>query len=186
MKKTAARHKTKPIVSRKKQKGFTLIELLIVIGILGILAAAILVALNPLEQFARGRDSGRVTTVNQLGHSVQTFFTSQNSVYPTQGVAWLTALQTSAELKSLPSNPTASGYTQGCYTANVAQNGICYQTNATDAIVYMRSEAQGNFVKAGCTAGQISWVVWSSAEGKAGLTCTAASTDPAIGVTGLK
>src|SRR5947199_10492974 len=108
----------------KLQKGFTLIELLIVIGILGILAAAILVALNPLEQFARGRDSGRVTTVNQLGHSVQTYFTSQNSTYPTQGITWLTTLQTASEIKSLPTNPTATGYTQGCYTANVSQNGI--------------------------------------------------------------
>jgi prepilin-type N-terminal cleavage/methylation domain-containing protein len=171
---------------KKIQKGFTLIELLIVIGILGILAAAILVALNPLEQFARGRDSGRVTTVDQLGHSVQSYFTSQNSVFPVQGVAWITTLQTAGEIKSLPSNPASGGYTIGCYTANVAQNGICYQTNNVDAIVYMRSESSGNFVKAGCTAGQIVWVVWSSADGRSGLTCSAANTDPAIGVTGLK
>lgn len=168
------------------QKGFTLIELLIVIGILGILAAAILVALNPLEQFARGRDAGRITSVDQLGHSVQSYYTSQNSVYPAQGATWETTLQTAGEIKSLPSNPTAGGYTVGCYTANVAQNGICYRTNNVDGIVYMRAEASGNFVKAACTAGQLAWVVWSSAEGKSGLTCTAANTDPAVGVTGLR
>lgn len=185
MKKATAR-KTKVVRKTKKQKGFTLIELLIVIGILGILAAAILVALNPLEQFARGRDSGRVTTIDQLGHAVNSYFTSQNSVYPAQGAAWLTTIQTAGEIKALPSNPTAGGYTTGCYTANVAQNGICYRTNNTDAIVYARSEANGNFVKAACTAGQIAWVVWSSADGKSGLTCTAANTDPAIGITGLR
>jgi prepilin-type N-terminal cleavage/methylation domain-containing protein len=136
MKKVAA-YKGKVVHKKKKQKGFTLIELLIVIGILGILAAAILVALNPLEQFARGRDSGRITSVDQLGHSVLSFYTSQNSVYPAQGAAWMTTLQTAGEIKALPSNPTAGGYIQGCFTANVVQNGICYRTNNVDGIVYM-------------------------------------------------
>ena len=177
----------KRVHTKKKQhRGFTLIELLIVIGILGVLAAAILVALNPLEQFARGRDSGRITTVNQLGHSIQGYHASQNSVYPVQSAAWMTTLQTAAELKALPTNPTSGGYTSGCYTANVAQNGICYRTNGVDAIVYVQSEANANDVKATCTAAQITWIVWSSADGKAGLTCTAANTDPAVGIIGLR
>ncbi|EKD87098.1 MAG: hypothetical protein ACD_37C00044G0003, partial [uncultured bacterium] len=40
------------------ESGFTLIELLIVITILGILATAVLAAINPLEQISRGRDTG--------------------------------------------------------------------------------------------------------------------------------
>jgi prepilin-type N-terminal cleavage/methylation domain-containing protein len=168
------------------KRGFTLIELLIVIGILGILAAAILVALNPLEQFARGRDAGRITTVNQLGHSIQGYHASQNSVYPAQGATWMTILQTAAELKALPTNPASGGYTTGCFTANVAQNGICYRTNGVDSIAYVRAEASANTVKAACAAGQVTWIVWSSADGKAGLACTAANTDPAVGITGLR
>lgn len=167
-------------------KGFTLIELLIVIGILGVLAAAILVALNPLEQFARGRDAGRLTTVDQLGDAVQSYATSQNAVFPPQGATWLTTLQTAAELKNAPTNPAAAGYTVGCYTANVAQNGICYQANATNSIVYVRAESSSSVAKAACTTGQIAWIVHSSADGRSGLTCTAANTDPAIGVTGLR
>ncbi len=168
------------------QKGFTLIELLIVIGILGVLAAAILIALNPLEQFARGRDAGRLTTVDQLGDAVSSYSTAQNAVFPPQGATWLTTLQTAAELKSMPSNPTAAGYTTGCFTANVAQNGICYQSNAQNNIVYVRAESQSNITKAACSTGQIAWIVYSSAEGRSGVTCTAANTDPAVGVTGLK
>lgn len=171
---------------KKISSGFTLIELLVVIAILGVLAAAILVALNPLEQLARGRDAGRKTAVDQMGHAVESYYTTQNAVYPAQGATWLTTLQTAGELKNIPSNPTASGYTTGCNTANIAQSGYCYQSNATDAIVYGRAESQSSKTTAGCTGTQVAWIVWSSADGRTGLTCLAANTDPAIGITGLK
>lgn len=171
---------------KKVSSGFTLIELLVVIAILGVLAAAILVALNPLEQLARARDAGRKTTVDQMGHAVASYYATQNAVFPTQGAAWLTTLQTAAEIKNIPTNPSAAGYTIGCNTANIAQNGYCYQANATDAIVYARAESQSSKTTAGCVAAQTAWVVWSSADGRTGLTCLAANTDPAIGITGLK
>ena len=41
----------------QKKKGFTLIELLIVIGILGILAAGLQAAIDPIEQLKKGQDS---------------------------------------------------------------------------------------------------------------------------------
>ncbi|HZE86961.1 MAG TPA: type II secretion system protein, partial [Methylomirabilota bacterium] len=149
--------------------GFTLIELLVVIAILGVLAGAILVAINPLEQLARGRDAGRKSTVDELGHATQAYYTAQNATYPVQGITWMTTIQTAGELKVLPSNPTASGYITGCNTANVAQNGYCYQTNATDGIVYGRAESKSSLTSAGCTGTQVAWVVWSSADGRTGL-----------------
>ncbi len=39
--------------------GFTLIELLVVIGIIAILAASVIVAVNPARQFAQSRDARR-------------------------------------------------------------------------------------------------------------------------------
>ena len=48
------------INTTSKTKGFTLIELLIVIGILGILAAAVVVVLNPAELLAQARDTQRI------------------------------------------------------------------------------------------------------------------------------
>jgi len=41
----------------KKQAGFTLMELLIVIGVLGILAAGLLAAIDPFEQLKKARDA---------------------------------------------------------------------------------------------------------------------------------
>lgn len=48
------------------QAGFTMIELLIVIAILGILAVAVLSAINPIEQINRGRDTSSQSDAEQL------------------------------------------------------------------------------------------------------------------------
>lgn len=47
-------------------RGFTLIEILVVIGMIGILAGAVLVAVNPLKQFAQARNAKRVSDVNAI------------------------------------------------------------------------------------------------------------------------
>lgn len=46
---------------KTSKKGFTLIELLIVIGILAILATAVILILNPAELFRQARDSQRIS-----------------------------------------------------------------------------------------------------------------------------
>ncbi len=172
-------------ILRIRQKGFTLIELVIVIAILGILAAVVLVALDPFEQFARARDAGKKSSIDQLGHAVQAYYTSQGgTTFPVQGVTWMTTLQTAGELKALPPALTSGS----CQKAGVTQNGYCYETDGTlDAIVYAPAESKSEKVRAKCTAGQFAWVVWSSADGKTGAYCTnSATTYPPNGVMGLQ
>ena len=48
-------------MTHTNKKGFTLIELLIVIGILAILATAVILILNPAELFRQARDSQRIS-----------------------------------------------------------------------------------------------------------------------------
>lgn len=169
--------------------GFTLIELLVVIAILGILAGGVLVAIDPLEQLARGRDAGRKTAVDQLGKAVQAYYTVQSATYPPAVEnAWMDPVQTSGELKALPTNPDGGGgYETGCGTSGTEQRGYCYRTDDIDTIIYARAESKSSKATAGCTGTQQVWIVWSSLEGKTGLACTEGiNTDPNINVTDLK
>lgn len=173
--------KIKSILSNLvSSKGFTLIELLIVIAILGVLAAGVLVAIDPVEQLARGRDTGRKSAVTQLGRALQAYYTS-NSAYPATA-GWNTTLTNSGEIKVFPSNP--AGVTAPC-TGGTAVNQFCYKSNATpDIVVYTRMESKVEQNKGTCAGSSLNtWYVYSSADGKSGLLCQAA--EPAAGVTGL-
>ncbi len=52
------------------QKGFTLIEILVVIGIIAVLAAIVIIAINPARQFAQSRDSQRNSNVNTILNAI--------------------------------------------------------------------------------------------------------------------
>lgn len=53
-----------------EQKGFTLIEVLIVIGIIAVLAAVVLVAINPARHFAQAHNAQRATNVEALLNAI--------------------------------------------------------------------------------------------------------------------
>lgn len=64
------------------QKGFTLIELLVVIGILGILIAVVLVAVNPSRQFASARDTQRRADLYAVTNSMYQYATEHDGNFP--------------------------------------------------------------------------------------------------------
>lgn len=54
----------------KANKGFTLIEILVVIGLIAILAAIVLIAINPGRQFAQARNSQRESNVSTILNAI--------------------------------------------------------------------------------------------------------------------
>lgn len=70
--------------NKDMKKGFTLIELLVVMGIIAILAAIALVAVNPGRQFASARDTQRRNDVYQVVNAVYQYSVENNGNFPTQ------------------------------------------------------------------------------------------------------
>lgn len=108
-------------------KGFTLIELLIVISIIGILAAGILVAVDPVDKINQGNDAKVQNDISAAGRATEAYATLHNGFYP----ATIAELVAAGELKREPSAP--SGYT--AYSA-VAKPASCVSgTECTSIII---------------------------------------------------
>ena len=86
-------------------RGFTLIELLIVIAILGILAAAVLVAINPGKRTRQAQDAKRKNDIGALATEIQAYYTAPGlGQYPTS----LSVLVNDKYLKQMPQDPTST------------------------------------------------------------------------------
>lgn len=70
----------------RNKRGFTLIELLVVIGIIGILAAIVLIAVNPGRQFAQARDSQRRADLLGITNAIYQFAAEHNGNLPDTNV----------------------------------------------------------------------------------------------------
>lgn len=73
-------------------KGFTLMELLIVIGVLGILAAGLLAAIDPFEQLKKARDTNNRSATIELLSSLTRYYANHGAfpwnltTYATSGI----------------------------------------------------------------------------------------------------
>lgn len=95
-----------------KRAGFTLIELLVVIGIIGILAAIVLVAVNPGRQFAQARDAQRRADLLGITNAVYQFAAEHNGNLPDTN--------TDANVNSFPSTATCIGTGGSCFNLGAA------------------------------------------------------------------
>ncbi len=66
----------------KLKKGFTLIELLVVIGILAILLAITLIAINPARQFAQANNTQRNSDVNAILNAIGQYAAENSGQLP--------------------------------------------------------------------------------------------------------
>ena len=105
-------------------KGFTLIELLVVMGIIGILAMIVLVAVNPGRQFAQARDTQRKSDIYAVTNAIYQFAAEHNGRLPdTDG---------SDETSNFPTAMTCIGNADPCF--NLAAAGV---TGATITPTYI-------------------------------------------------
>jgi type IV pilus assembly protein PilA len=68
-------------MTTKQNKGFTLLEILLVIAAIGILAAIVLVAINPNRQIAQARNTVRQADINTIQKAVEQYLIEKGS-YP--------------------------------------------------------------------------------------------------------
>jgi len=71
-----------PIMRKQLARGFTLIELLVVIGVIAILAAIVLVAVNPARNFAQARDTQRRNDIYQVLNACHQYAVSNDGNFP--------------------------------------------------------------------------------------------------------
>ena len=119
--------------NKKNRKGFTLLEILLVVAALGILAAIVIIAINPGKQLADTKNAQRRTDVNTILNAVYQYAVDNNGVLPASittaeteicktGASECTALidlsvLTTNEkyLTALPLDPTCASANGNCY-----------------------------------------------------------------------
>ena len=122
------------------QRGFTLIELLLVIGIIAILAAIVIVAINPTKQLSDARNAQRRADVNTILNAVSQYGIDHGGTLPSgitstpteicksgvdvdcKGLVNLNAL-TGSYVLSIPNDPETATETSTKYVISKEASG---------------------------------------------------------------
>lgn len=112
------------------KKGFTLVELLIVIALLGILAAAVLAAINPIEQANRARDTRLKSDTSQMLAAIDRYFAAQSempwatSTDPAPALDWADASAPGVGICDTDTDPTNNSGAVGQTASPCTYDGL--------------------------------------------------------------
>src|SRR6478609_4407072 len=84
------------------ENGFTLIELLVVIGILAILLAITLIAINPARQFGQANDTKRRSDLTAILNAIGQYGASNSGQLPTEVGALTAGVATTLNSTNFP------------------------------------------------------------------------------------
>ena len=120
------------LTAQKHLKGFTLIELLVVIGILAVLLAIVLIAINPARQFAQANDTQRKSDVNAILNAIDQYAAENRGNLPAPLISG-----TTYSVAAAGSNPTGAAFCNALVPTYIAQLPKDPQTGTyTDCSTY--------------------------------------------------
>lgn len=129
------REKLKMKEEKGKMNGFTLVELLVVVAIIGILAAALLIGINPLEQTRKARDAGLLSKCKEAIGAAERYYAFFNT-----DPASCAALETAQELKSGSCTGITLVSSSGSYTCTFTNTSQTYRTKCIDTTCTVPTE----------------------------------------------
>jgi prepilin-type N-terminal cleavage/methylation domain-containing protein len=154
---------------QKNESGFTLIELLVVIGILAILLAITLIAINPNKHFQDTRNAKRSSDVSAILDAIYEYESSNNGSQPPSVTGVTTAVALGAFAAQTPTNTTFS-------TPNLTFTGLSGNIITSGTVTVTGCTNSGNNGTFPVTTGTGTTVVVTNAAGVAGdTTCSLGS-----------
>lgn len=134
---------------KDKIKGFTLIELLIAIGILSVLFAIVLLALNPLEQLNKARDVAVKSFSQDFASATKYYYTAEKTLPWKKDAACKDQLAVKDILSDMPScieQLTQAGKLQENVT-NSSEAKDTYVTECSDSLAICYGPKSSQFLK---------------------------------------
>lgn len=121
------------LFNKSSKKAFTLIELLVVIAVLGVLAAGVLIAIDPVDKINSANDSKVQTDISALANAAEAYAVAHNGYYAKGDIAVANVtLQDQGEIKTPILPPNANYvYTYNSISAVPPANNSDFDNSCT-------------------------------------------------------